>query len=1042
MKKRHLFYVMLPLAAFVLGACSDELEGSKRYDDGFLHFNLQFNNQKSQWTENGSGSNTRMDVQLTLTSKDVEGLTLYLHVEESDIIETPQTAEVTTRGERLTGEVFPGIGSFGLYGKVGANVVTHNDDTDYWNFAFTSDDVANAEGFFEKEYEFQPDGTFWGAADKGNFYAYAPTNATNVTPSPSGPTLNYEMPVSEAAQLDVLAAKKENVSRDEKNSDGIKLQFQHVLSAVKFKISDTENNKGVFKAVVHDQAAPNDATKGKTYYLKVKGIQVKGVYSMGTLHFGEVSVSDNTTIIEDLGYWQRTDVIGNCMVDVTNTGYSKADPLLNTDDHCLMMLPQRVPDGAKVVLQCDMSSDGTDENVYAEDVTFEVSLAGLDWEPGHSYTYTITDSDLIRILDISPSTLAFPLINGEGETTTKKSIQTITVKSFFATKKSGENPNYSDETIGIPAPWHPQYSEDGGTTWVDGLPQGYVLLDSEGNPIEDLENIPGSVTGQEYKLEALTRSEKSDVISALLTNKPGGYGTKNAPVDLSLYNTRATGSAAGQAWPGGRNTANCYIINGYGYFKFPLVYGNAIKNGETNKWAFTELDQYKIYVNYLDQPIQNSNILTDVYLSSTEVEPFLVWQDEKNVVKLNSTLTQEDGLTFINFSVPKEYVKSGNALIAIREKSGSKRIIWSWHIWVFDAEYDSTVEVKNTSGTRSLDFTKYNLGWRIPERKEYMSKTTNIRIAQNGSDNAYSTTGTAATQDGGVVEISGSNLYFQFGRKDPMPACYMKKNLNNNNYTRQDMAVDIWNLGYCKKEYTGDTKNWWTNDGHIQGPATDTPATMGKAIQTPYYLYSSGEHDWMKATDGNRATYDYAGRWDPEKAGNYGTGRDMTETEYNSFSATYPASAYSHIKTIYDPCPYGYAVPPCNAYGLMLFEWKTATSSATVYGLGTTTITGPTGSLDFPESGWRISGGGAIATFNDNGYCWTAGAQNDGNGFDEAWYLETAGTGTKMRAFCRNHTSPVRATRDNEIERIAVLGDDFTIHDGGVDAGTSFSRRK
>ena len=35
-----------------------------------------------------------------------------------------------------------------------------------------------------------------------------------------------------------------------------------------------------------------------------------------------------------------------------------------------------------------------------------------------------------------------------------------------------------------------------------------------------------------------------------------------------------------------QNTANCYVIRKPGKYKFPIVYGNAIKNGEDNKEAY------------------------------------------------------------------------------------------------------------------------------------------------------------------------------------------------------------------------------------------------------------------------------------------------------------------------------------------------------------------------------------------------------------------------------------------------------------------------
>lgn len=433
-------------AISLLTACVDDNEGNQRDNDGYLHFNLQFNgDQQSRWTEDGTGSHTRLGQSLTLTSPEVDGLTLYLHAEESDIIETTQPAAElpVTRGQRLTGEVFPAIGSFGLYGKIGDNVVT---GTDFFKIDFASTDVPDADGYYEKEYEFAPDGTYWNDGETGNFYAYAPynTTATAIATSISDkPTLTYTMPAGEPAQKDVLAAKHENVSRSVKNSDGIQMQFHHVLSAVKFKVNDKEDGEGhknnVFKATVEG---------GGTYYLKVKKIKVAGVYTTGTMHFDAPTSEDGTIqkIGTDWGYWQRTDATGNCTVEIESPEWKhESDICFNTDAQCLMMLPQTTPADAKVILLCDMATDDTGTDIYATNVPFEAPLGNVTWLPGYSYTYKLSDSQLVHVLSISGAafTSNFKLL---GET------KSFTVKSFYTTKKSGDNPDYSSETDGVPHP--------------------------------------------------------------------------------------------------------------------------------------------------------------------------------------------------------------------------------------------------------------------------------------------------------------------------------------------------------------------------------------------------------------------------------------------------------------------------------------------------------------------------------------------------------------------------------------------------------------
>ena len=49
------------------------------------------------------------------------------------------------------------------------------------------------------------------------------------------------------------------------------------------------------------------------------------------------------------------------------------------------------------------------------------------------------------------------------------------------------------------------------------------------------------------------------------------------------------------------NTANCYVVTHPGYYKFPLVYGNAIKNGATNAIAYGS----STFVNHLGNQISD-----------------------------------------------------------------------------------------------------------------------------------------------------------------------------------------------------------------------------------------------------------------------------------------------------------------------------------------------------------------------------------------------------------------------------------------------------
>lgn len=1004
MMKRELLSGLI-LTAMMFAACSDDLDNSQRYNDGLLHLKLTFNDPKGQWTE-GSAPQTRALPAIPMTADGMEGLTLYLHCEEQDMIETSISDMPETRGQRLTGEAFndASLTCFGLYGEVSSEKVLGELGTPYNKIlksGFTyHDDTKWYESNSDLDLSFvSSDG--WGSEAKGNFYAWAPfhyngdgvddeNEAKNISVAMSGgvPTLTYTMQHAEADNKDILTASKLNLSRTEKDTKGIELQFRHVLSALKFKGTTVTG----LEATVSGGS--------EEFSLQVNKIRVTGIYNTGTCTIG----ADPTT-------WTPGATTDYCETnDIDNTTVN-----INTDEHCFLILPQTAPAGAKLTLDCEVRNSS--DVVVKEHLYIQAPFpTGTEWKPGHSYTYNISDTELTHILNISSSFPDFPLEGGE---------DVFTVQSYY-TNGTG----YQGD--GIPADWHMEYKDENGR-WVNGLPLGYVLLDENNEPVldEHLTNvptkIPGSVTPKTYKLDALTRIEKSEIIPQLLEHQ---YGSATEAHDLSLHDV------TGASLPNGRSTANCYIVNGYGHFKFPLVYGNAIKNGATNAWAYTERDEYQIFVNYLDNHIASPYILTDTGKGVDDLEAFIIWQDEKNLVLPSSVKLSGDGENaFMEFAIVQPYVKSGNIILGLREKTGDKRILWSWHIWVSARKYNETVEVSN--GSYRLDFTHYNLGWRVPDTKTYAPRTTEIRIMQNESPEKEDI---AVTQDGGTVTTSGSNLYYQHGRKDPMPAYYLE------NGTKKDMALRInGTLGYCDPEWNGRGTHGGVQCAEIQAPAAVTPVSMGGAIQHPYYLYSTGAGDWMKKPGGGantHANYDYAGRWDPEKAGNYA---GNTITSYTDRIGDAP-SAYSHIKTIYDPCPIGFAVPPSAAYELMLYNWKTSTATGTEDGLDYIDFIGPTGSLRFRETGWRVNGGGYVENFNTYGYYWTAGVRDAD--VHQGWYLRINDGDFDVYNYCRNHTEPIRAVRDNEDIRKHAIDPtyesptDYPKYGGDVEPESSLVKRK
>ena len=85
----------------------------------------------------------------------------------------------------------------------------------------------------------------------------------------------------------------------------------------------------------------------------------------------------------------------------------------------------------------------------------------------------------------------------------------------------------------------------------------------------------------------------------------------------------------------------------------------------------------------------------------------LVWQDGPSLVTDIKYNSGANGGT-ISFTVGKESIRQGNALIAIKDSQNT--ILWSWHIWVTDEDVFRTVRVTNHQNV-SYELMPVQLGW-------------------------------------------------------------------------------------------------------------------------------------------------------------------------------------------------------------------------------------------------------------------------------------------------------------------------------------------
>ena len=168
--------------------------------------------------------------------------------------------------------------------------------------------------------------------------------------------------------------------------------------------------------------------------------------------------------------------------------------------------------------------------------------------------------------------------------------------------------------------------------------------------------------------------------------------------------------------------------------------------------------------------------------------------------------------------------------------------------------------------------------------------------------NLGAASGTASKVAADVIKTYG--LYFQFGRKDPFPAAGVM--------TRADNAeiVPVYDgSGNQILKNSNQPKNSTITRG-IDQPAV--AAQLAYTVENPleFILCDSGDKANSYGGDNSNASYNWIFAAHPQtvpwKASNKLWGGGLT----NEVNSLILGTVVDIEKTIYDPCPYGYHMPP------------------------------------------------------------------------------------------------------------------------------------
>ena len=593
----------------------------------------------------------------------------------------------------------------------------------------------------------------------------------------------------------------------------------------------------------------------------IKSIEFNGVYKNA-----QYNLATKT--------WSNQGGIQNFKLDNINASTSGTlNSVIVKDGNTFLMVPQTVPAGAKIVI------------TFSDNSHITANIGGKEWKAGTTKTYMMTEKNSnwdYQIETTDPATIAY------NQTT---STDNYTVQSYRKDPTTNTFQPVKWEVVSY------QESADGGQTWSaesTTKPSWLTKLSlTEGDGGKDAEVGKPTVTkaivdSLDYRNKALKNAEEkgSNSNPYNLANKTGGEQVEN--------------------------TANSYVISAPGYYRIPLVYGNAIKNGNTNESAYkTSNTGTNILSNFKDH---NEQLITSPWITETNSgankpnDAKLVWADETGLVE--SLGISADG-KFLKFRVPKDKIKTGNAVIAAT-KGGV--VVWSWHLWFTEANVLKTTKVTNFQNV-DYNFTNETLGWKYTkwETTTYSApRKVKVKVRQlekNGGNYKESTI--TITQNNGALR-EGYNTLYQFGRKDALPG-----------------TDDILEGTF--------TKNGGNN------------MSIQNGIQHPGTLYTHGS-TWY-------SVYNQYNLW---SMNNTTTG--FTDTAV--------------VKTIYDPCPAGFKMPASNAFtGFTTTGGNTKTKSQfNINGEWESgfhfnnKISSPDATVYFPASGYRNSKDGSLFGMGYFGY--------------------------------------------------------------------------
>lgn len=609
---------------------------------------------------------------------------------------------------------------------------------------------------------------------------------------------NYTVPQNIAEQTDLLVASL-FVPQVELSTKYLDLQFHHVLTAIKIKGADDLERK-------------------------IERITIKNVHNSGNCSFSNGVTDFQWSIDKNAEKTEFSYKPSEFGLAGDESFVLEADlkEILN-GEYTLMMIPQNL-ENAQLIIEFENN----------EIITGNISG---EWKAGHTVTYVISPSDILReyhfkIESYNPETLS--------QAFDKTSTEFFSFSDYVKDYDSDNNETGNDNSAGK------NFDLNYTASNLYFLIQSYKVVYKKGadgnvqsgHPSNATEHpVPINRTMVENQLNNwpayaeisdITEDHKDILADKKFTSlyrvsvNQQQSSTYDKRFDLSTKGNMTEITAIDLSMTNGQmNTANCYVVNNAGWFMFPLVYGNAIKNGVENE------SSYKISgTNSLTK--HDGTQITSPWIGNVN-DAILLWADNNDFKDINPNKITEDGRQYVRFQIPESNNSSGgNFVIAVRDDSGD--IMWSWHIWVTD--YTPT-----SYSISDSDFMSENLGWVTTSisRANDTKRRFNLTISQEASQ--FSKQYTIKQAELPEIKNSGYGVFYQWGRKDPMPSLWFgndayKFRINSETIAKMNDCISNPNIMY-KKEGSGTNPAWYSNKDYLWDISKSTDPLPVKTVYDP-----------------------------------------------------------------------------------------------------------------------------------------------------------------------------------------------------------------